>query len=193
MDRQPVVPALLIIDVQRAILTGLADAARQPAIDARLDRVAARLGRVKRDAELKGVPVILVQHDGDPGHRLETGTTGWRLRDEIAPRYDSIVVHKRSCDAFHDTDLNERLEQLGVDHLVVGGCMTQFCVDTTARRAVSSGFDVTLLEDGHATSDLGTLSAEQIVAHHNKILAGFDAGSKTVQLVPTDAMRLFMK
>ncbi len=68
--------------------------------------------------------------------------------------------------------------------------MSQFCVDTTTRRAVSLGFDVTLLEDGHATSDFGALTAEQIVHHHNQILSGFEAGSQTVRVVPVEAVKL---
>lgn len=181
--------ALLIIDVQQAILSGLASPERQPIVDARLDEVAARLGDLKRQAEAAGAPVVLVQHDGDPGHRLEVGGPGWRFRDEIAPRGDTVVVHKRNCDSFHDTDLNQRLAELGVDHLVIGGCMSQFCVDTTTRRAVSMGFDVTLVGDGHATSDFGPLAAEQIVDHHNRILSGFDAGTKQVRVVGADQVR----
>ena len=88
--------ALLVIDVQQAILSGLASPERQPAIDARLADVAARLGDRKRQAEAAGAPVGLVQHDGDPGHRLEVGGAGRRFRDEIGPRADTIVVHKRS-------------------------------------------------------------------------------------------------
>ena len=178
--------ALLIIDVQQAILTG---AERQAVIDARLDEVAARLGRLKREAEAAGVPVILIQHDGGSGHRLESGTPGWQFRDEIAPADDTIVVHKRSCDAFHDTVLSERLAELGINHLIIGGCMTQYCVDTTTRRAVSDGYDVTLLEDGHATADFGGLTAEQIVDHHNYILSGFDAGSKAVSVKLAGSVR----
>jgi nicotinamidase-related amidase len=181
--------ALLIIDLQQAILTGMAHIERQAVIDARLDEVAASLGRLKRDAEAACLPVILVQHDGDAGHRLEAETAGWQFRSEIAPAHDSIIVHKRSCDAFHDTDLGEKLAELGIDHLVIGGCMTQFCVDTTTRRAVSEGFKVTLLEDGHATADFGSLTAEQIVDHHNRLLSGFDAGSNAVRLTPIDAVR----
>ena len=31
----------------------------------------------------------------------------------------------------------------------MAGCMTQYCVDTSVRRTVSLGYDVTLAEDGH--------------------------------------------
>jgi len=92
-------------------------------------------------------------------------------------------VHKTSCDSFFETDLEARLRARGVTHLIVGGCMTQFCVDTTVRRAVSLGFDVTLIADGHTTADMGRLSFEEIVIHHNMLLDGFDAGPHEIRLV----------
>lgn len=46
---------------------------------------------------------------------------------------------------------------------------TEFCVDTTCRRALSLGFDVTLVSDADTTKD-ALLPAEQIIKHHNSIL-----------------------
>jgi len=45
--------------------------------------------------------------------------------------------------------------------------MTQYCVGTSVRRAVSLGYDVTLAEDGHLTADSESLTFDQIIAHHN--------------------------
>ncbi len=174
--------ALIIIDVQNAILSGLATAERQPLIDAELDAVVGRLAEVQARARAAGVPVILVQHDDQGDHRLRRGSEGWRLRPEIAPRAGDVVVHKTACDSFFDTDLEARLKALGATHLVVGGCMTQFCVDTTVRRAVSRGYDVTLLGDGHMTADWHGLTFDQIIAHHNAVLDGFDAGAHHVRV-----------
>ena len=174
--------SLIIIDVQNAILRGLASEQRRPVIDAALDAVVARLAGVKARAKAAGVPVILVQHDGDDDHRLRTGGEGWRLRTEIAPAAGDIVVHKTASDSFYATDLQARLDALGATHLVVGGCMTPYCVDTTVRRAVSLGFDVTLLSDGHMTTDGHSLTFDQIVEHHNSVLDGFDAGAHHVRL-----------
>jgi nicotinamidase-related amidase len=64
--------------------------------------------------------------------------------------------------------------------------MTQFCVDTTCRRAVSLGYDVTLIADGHMTSDTDDLTFEQIIAHHNAVLDGFDAGAHAIELCRAD-------
>lgn len=73
-------------------------------------------------------------------------------------------------------------------HLVVGGYMSQYCVDTTVRRAVSLGFDVTLVTDGHMTADSGTLQFSEIVAHHNETLDGFDGGGAKVDDRPAAAV-----
>ncbi len=174
--------ALIIIDVQNAILSGLAPAERQPVVDAALHAVVARLAVVKARARAAGVPVLLVQHDGGDDHRLRADSDGWRLRAEIAPMPGDIVVHKTACDSFYDTDLQAHLQAQGATHLVIGGCMSQFCIDTTVRRAVSLGYDVSLLEDGHTTADGQGLTFDQIIAHHNAVLDGFDAGAHLVRL-----------
>lgn len=177
--------ALLIIDVQNAILAGKATPDRQPMIDGALDATVERLKALKDRASAAGIPVILVQHDGPAGHRLAVGTPGWDIRPEIAPAPGDVVVHKQACDSFFETDLKERLDGLGIDKLVIGGCMSQFCVDTTTRRAVSLGYDVVLVADGHMTGDAGALTYDEIVAHHNATLDGFDAGERVVSVRPS--------
>ncbi|MNY71725.1 Isochorismatase family protein [compost metagenome] len=62
--------------------------------------------------------------------------------------------------------------------------MTQFCVDTTVRRAVSLGYDVTLVADGHTTADSAHLAHVDIIAHHNETLDGFGAGDAEVDVRP---------
>jgi nicotinamidase-related amidase len=172
--------ALLIIDVQKAILAGAGSPDRQPVLDRGLDELAERLQALQQRARKAGVPVVIVQHDDKDDHRLSKGNPGWELRDEIAPVGDEPIVHKTACDSFFETNLQSVLEERNVTHLVIGGCMTQYCVDTTARRAVSLGYDVTLLGDGHMTGDRGALSYDQIIAHHNALLNGFDAGAHAV-------------
>ena len=176
--------ALVIIDVQNAILQGKGVPARQPVIEAALDETVRRLEALQVKARAAGVPVIVVQHDDSPGTRLARGTRGWELRSEIAPQAGDVLVSKRACDSFFETDLAERLQERSVTRLIVGGCMTQFCVDTTVRRAVSLGYDVTLVADGHMTGDVGGLTFDQIVAHHNATLDGFDAGEHVATVRP---------
>lgn len=168
--------ALLVIDVQVGIFDGM----KPHGFSQVLERIVGLLTK----ARLAGVPVIYVQHDGGAGHRLEPNTPGWPIHPSIAPLEGEPVVRKRASDSFFETDLQQRLQQLGITHLLVTGCMTQYCVDTTCRRAVTLGYNVTLVSDGHTTADTPALKASQIVAHHNDLLDGFDAGGHSITVTP---------
>ena len=132
-----------------------------------LKRVRELIDRARAD----GVPLIYVQHNDA---FLQKGSARWEFHREIAPRPGDTVVEKTRSDAFLDTRLAEVLQERGLRRLVVVGAQSEFCVDTTCRRASSEGYEVVLVADGHSTFDLGELTAEQIVRHHNQVLgAGF--------------------
>ena len=105
--------ALLIIDVQNAILAGAGTPARQPVLDKALDEVVARLQAVQERARKAAVPVIVVQHNDQGDHRLAKGQPGWELRPEIAPLVGEKLVHKTACDSFYETDLEAHLQAKG--------------------------------------------------------------------------------
>jgi nicotinamidase-related amidase len=172
--------ALLVIDVQRDVLRGLGGPEVQEAFEATVQRIAGLMDRARRRA----FPVVHVQHDGPLGHRLERGSPGWEFRPEVVPRGSEPVIHKRSSDAFFETKLIELLNAREIHRLVIAGCMTEYCIDTTCRRAVSAFRDVVLVADGHTTGDSGELSFRQIIAHHNQLLDGFSAGRWTIAVVP---------
>jgi nicotinamidase-related amidase len=180
--------ALLIIDVQAGILP--AKGAERPAVRQRFDEVRRRIFGLVGEARQQGTPIIFVQHAGEPGHRLEAGTPGWEICDDLGRTEDDIVVRKTACDSFYETDLQSVLSTRKVDHLVVAGLMTQYCVDTTCRGAVSLGYDVTLVADAHTTADTEMFTVEQIVDHHNALLDGFDAGKAVIRVRPTSAVEL---
>jgi nicotinamidase-related amidase len=180
--------ALLIIDVQTAILEGAPLKNEREVLD-KFSDVLARINRLLVMARASKTPVIYVQHDGGLGDPLETGTPGWRIHPQIAPLADETIIHKRSCDSFHETSLQETLQDLGIRRLVVAGCMTQYCVDTSCRRAVSMGYDLTLAADAHTTVDDENLSVHQIVAHHNRLLDGFNAGPHVIDVRSVDAIQ----
>ena len=176
--------ALIIIDVQNAILDGLP--LRNPAeVAAQFSATLDNINHLLAEARASGTPVLYVQHDDGAGHRLEKGTKGWEIHPQIAPLENETIVHKRACDSFFETSLESELRQRNIRHLVIAGCMTQYCVDTTCRRAVTVGFDVTLASDAHTTGDNENLSVKQIIAHHNQLLNGFDAGAYSITVKPT--------
>jgi nicotinamidase-related amidase len=118
--------ALLVIDVQRALLDELAPERR--------DAFAQTLQGLLRDARATGCPVVYVRHDGSP-QELLPGTPDWEVAAEIAPHPGEPIVDKRFRDAFRETTLADVLGSLGVDEIFVSGMQTEFCVDATVREA----------------------------------------------------------
>ena len=170
--------ALLVIDVQVGIIDGLRAYRGREVLE--------QINKLLSKARASNVPIICIQHDGEAGHPLEVGTRGWEIHPEIKPHDEDLIIRKRASDSFFETTLQHELEARGIRHLIVAGCMTEYCVDTTSRRAISLGYDVTLVSDAHTTIDNKLLSAAQIIAHHNALLDGFDAGAHAITVRPAD-------
>ena len=156
--------ALLVIDVQNEFWR----TAPGPVL---ADEVVARINVLATRARQQAAPVIFVQHEVRRGRPVH-GSEGWVLVPELDVRQGDHVVRKTTPDSFLRTDLGELLATLEVTHLVVCGYATEFCVDTTVRRAAALGYDVTLAADAHTTHDKPHASAAQIRAHHNATLPG---------------------
>ncbi|WP_281075335.1 cysteine hydrolase family protein [Klebsiella quasivariicola] len=179
--------ALLLIDIQRDVLHGVGENHdRFTVIEEAFEATIHRLVIVKNKACSADIPVIIIQHAGSKGHRLETGTEGWKIHPLLGPNDKDLVISKTTSDSFHNTELLLTLQAMEINHLLVGGFMTQYCVDLSVRRAVTLGFDVTLISDGHSTCDIGGLSYEQIIAHHNNILPVFKLNGHGINLLPSN-------
>lgn len=97
---------------------------------------------------------------------------GFEIHQDIDIPANATIFDKEATNSFYGTPLLEFLQDNQIKHLVVMGCKTEHCIDTAVRMATVSGFDVTLVEDGHSTTDSHSLKAEQIINHHNEILHG---------------------
>jgi nicotinamidase-related amidase len=177
--------ALLIIDVQNNILSGAKDIRGLAAAQA-LDAMVGRLADVLARARKLKIPIWHIQHNGKPDHRLAIGTQGWEIRHEVSPIAPERVLQKTACDAFYETGLATELRAAQITKIIIAGCMTQYCIDTSVRQAVSLGFNVILAQDGHTTEDTAELSFEQIIAYHAAVLSGIDAGEACVTLKVCD-------
>ena len=97
---------------------------------------------------------------------------GFQIHREINVPNNSKIFDKSATNAFHGTGLLDYLKSQHIEHIVIMGCETQHCIDSAVRTATISGFDVTLVGDGHSTLGNGDLSKEQIIRHHNTTLHG---------------------
>lgn len=60
-----------------------------------------------------------------------------------------MVIGKHYRSSFVDTDLHQKLQDLGVGHILVCGAESNNCVRHTIHSALELGYDVTILQDAH--------------------------------------------
>lgn len=80
------------------------------------------------------------------------------------------VKHKSS--AFHGTDFDAKLQRTGVNHLVITGMQSEYCVTSAIRSAYERGYGITLVSDAHSTGDTRSAKAKDLVAIVNDTTHG---------------------
>ena len=160
------VQALLVLDIMNVIFE-LPVPLHDP--DGFLERVRGLLDR----ARVQHVPVFHFRQLGPEGSVFAPGGHAREFHPRVAPMPDDIVIDKREPDMFVGTSLSELLAERGIDEVVICGFASEACVDTTVRSAFAKGFRVVLAAGAHTTTANAVLSAEQIVKHHELVLARF--------------------
>lgn len=105
------------------------------------------------------------------GRAFVKGTWGAAIVDALSPRAGDIVIEgKRGLDTFASTNLDFILRSKGIKTVVLGGFLTNCCVESTMRTAYEHGFEVITLTD--------CMAATSSEAHHNAISFDFPMFSK---------------
>jgi nicotinamidase-related amidase len=99
------------------------------------------------------------------------GTPGHEFAPEFAPREDEIVVRKYRSSGFWGTNLAMLLRSNGIKTVIVGGCTTEGCVESTARDAMFNDFYVVIAEDCVASDDKAQHDASMLLMRHRFDLA----------------------
>lgn len=172
--------AVLVIDVQCALF----DPAPRPW---EADTVVQRINDLTARSREAGAPVLFIQHETASG-ALAQGSPGWALEGQLHVQAGDLLVRKTTPDAFLRTDLGEQLSARGIDRLLVCGYASEFCVDTTTRRAAALGFDVVLVADAHTTHDKPHATAAQIRVHHNATLPGITSFGPRIRALESAAV-----
>ncbi len=166
--------AVLMIDVQKMYLEqDKRDPFGWPPIW-RLDEVVEECRQLLVAARAAGLPIIYTRavqrRDGAdllPSLRRLVASVGQdetpvadgdaasaEIMDEIAPAPGDIVIDKLRWDAFHFTELEPILRNLGVQRLLIAGLQTNVCIESTARTAMMRNFDVAVAEDAVTTDGI---------------------------------------
>jgi ureidoacrylate peracid hydrolase len=117
-----------------------------------------------------GVGEKITAPDGNESRILIRDTWNTDIVPELKPQPGNDVIYKTRFSGFFETDLDARLKKSGVTHLIITGCTTSICVDSTVRDAMFRDYLCVLLADcmseplGHglrrSNHDASLLSAE---------------------------------
>lgn len=92
------------------------------------------------------------------------GSWGAAIVDDLKPQPGDILVEgKRGLDTFASTNLDFILRSKGIKTVVLGGFLTNCCVESTMRTAYEHGFDVITLKD--CTATLSQQAQDAALAH----------------------------
>jgi nicotinamidase-related amidase len=79
------------------------------------------------------------------------GTWNAEIVDCLKPKIGDIIIqNKKGLDGFMGTDLQELLEKKGIETIIIGGFLSNGCVESTMRTGYEKGYNVITLEDGSA-------------------------------------------
>ncbi|WP_038177895.1 cysteine hydrolase family protein [Vibrio rhizosphaerae] len=172
--------AVLVIDVQNFLF----ESTPQPF---EKNEVLTRINQITNWARHQHIPVIFIQHE-QAGTPMEYGCEGWQLQSSLHVEDRDHLVRKTTPDSFLRTSLTALLQELGVAHLYICGYATEFCVDTTTRRAAGLGYPVTLVANAHTTHDKAHATGEQIRAHHNATLPNISSFGVKLEAITAEIL-----
>ena len=95
----------------------------------------------------RGNPSLHIGEDGAMGRLLVAGEPGNQIVDALVPADGEIVIDKPGKGMFWATGIHERLQAMGITHLVFSGVTTEVCVQTSMREANDRGYECLLIED----------------------------------------------
>lgn len=109
---------------------------------------------------------------GPPLRYTVPGTPGHDFVGELTPLPDELVVRKYRSSAFWGTNMELLLRSNGIQTVVVGGCTTEGCVESTARDAMFCDYYVVIADDCVGSDDRQQHDASMLLMSHRFDMAG---------------------
>ena len=100
-----------------------------------------------RRQERLSIGATVTAPDGRASRILIDDTWNTEILPALAPKPGDTVVRKHRYSGFYETELDARLRELGARYLIVTGCTTSVCVESTIRDAMFRDYVCLLLED----------------------------------------------
>jgi nicotinamidase-related amidase len=116
---------------------------------------------------------------GDPLNYTLDGSEGQQFVPGLEPRDGDLVVKKYRSSSFWGTNLDLLLRSNGIRSVVVTGCTTEGCVESTARDAMFSDYYVVIATDAVASDDRAQHDASMFLMERRFDLATTEHIRKT--------------
>jgi ureidoacrylate peracid hydrolase len=85
--------------------------------------------------------------DGTESRVLIRDTWNTAVVPELKPRESEIAIYKHRFSGFYETEFDAVLKKAGVKSLIITGCTTSVCVESTVRDAMFRDYQCVLLAD----------------------------------------------
>lgn len=109
--------------------------------------------------------------DGPPLRYTVPGTPGHEFAEEFTPSAGELTVRKYRSSGFWGTNLDLVLQSNGIKTVVVAGCTTEGCVESTARDALFNNYYVVIATDCVGSDDREQHDASMLLMRHRFDLA----------------------
>jgi nicotinamidase-related amidase len=158
MNLDPRTTALVLIDLQRGIVSRTTEPHASSDVVARAARLAAAFRQKNA-----GVVLVNVTYSADDGDRVKTPVDQQppiaqplpadfaELMPELGATAGDIRIIKHQWGAFYGTELDLQLRRRGIRTIVIGGISTNFGVESTARDAFERNYALVFAEDACAS------------------------------------------
>ncbi len=160
MEKSKQNSALLIMDMQTAIIRNLPDATE----------FKCNVAKAIVSARTKDIPVLYIvvgfrqgmpeismnnkSFSGSKERLASASMDDWmKIDSDVAPLPNDIVITKRRVSAFTGSDLEVVLRAIGVQHMILTGVATGGVVLSTLREAADKDYRITILSDCCADAD----------------------------------------
>jgi len=94
-----------------------------------------------------GVGQKMSAPDGTEGRFLVRDTWNTDIISELKPKTEDRIVYKHRFSGFFGTELDDVLKRRGTKYLIITGCTTSVCVESTVRDAMFRDYSCVLLQD----------------------------------------------
>jgi nicotinamidase-related amidase len=184
--------ALVIVDMQRDFCIPGGSFDRLGVDISMYPPMIPRLARLLDGARAAGIPPIFIQMTVLPGRMSESpaqirfnlrlhldshgdveplsytldGSEGQEIIPELAPQPGEAVVKKYRSSGFWGTNLDMLLRSNGIESVVMTGCTTEGCVESTARDALFNDYYVVIPVDCVASDDPAQHDASLLLIRH---------------------------